>query len=253
MNLNEYWKGVKRVALAFSGGTDSAYLLSEAMKSGCEVHPYFVKTAFQPQFELDDAMQLANELGVELTIIEKDILQVPEVAVNPENRCYYCKQAIFQSIAEAALADGCQFVMDGTNASDDADSRPGMKALAEMGVRSPLRECGLTKQEIRRKSREAGLFTWDKPAYACLATRIPAGTSIEPDVLKRIEQAEQVLSDAGFVDFRIRVFQGAAILQMTEQQWNRVCLHRGSLFQSISPYFNRVLLDLNPREESVEV
>ena len=111
-----------------------------------------------------------------MTVVEADILAVPEAAANGPQRCYHCKTALFSQLRQAAREDGYTVLLDGTNASDDAGDRPGMRALRELEVRSPLRECGLTKEEVRRRSREAGLFTWDKPAYACLATRIPTGT-----------------------------------------------------------------------------
>ena len=175
MTLNEFFSLVPKAAVAFSGGTDSAFLLWAARECGCEVRAYYGKTAFQPQFELEDARRLASELEVPMTVVEADILSVPEAAANGPQRCYHCKTALFSRLRQAAREDGYTVLLDGTNASDDAGDRPGMRALRELEVRSPLRECGLTKDEVRRRSREAGLFTWDKPAYACLATRIPTG------------------------------------------------------------------------------
>ena len=175
MTLNEFFSLVPKAAVAFSGGTDSAFLLWAAREFGCEVRAYYGKTAFQPQFELEDARRLASELEVPMTVVEADILSVPEAAANGPQRCYHCKTALFSRLRQAAREDGYTVLLDGTNASDDAGDRPGMRALRELEVRSPLRECGLTKDEVRRRSREAGLFTWDKPAYACLATRIPTG------------------------------------------------------------------------------
>ena len=170
MELNDFFKENPRAALAFSGGTDSAYLLYMALKCGAQVRPYYVKTPFQPRFELDDALRLARELGTELTVIEYDILDDGLIAANPADRCYHCKKKLFGLLLrERAANDGFPLIIDGTNASDEAGERPGMRALCELGVRSPLRECGLAKTEIRARSRTAGLFTWDKPAYACLA------------------------------------------------------------------------------------
>ena len=166
MTLNEFFSLVPKAAVAFSGGTDSAFLLWAAKKCGCDVRAYYVKTAFQPQFELEDARRLASELAVPMAVVEADILAVPEAATNGPQRCYHCKTALFSQLRQAAREDGYTVLLDGTNASDDAGDRPGMRALRELEVRSPLRECGLTKAEVRRLSREAGLFTWDKPAYA---------------------------------------------------------------------------------------
>ena len=164
MTLQEFFAKNTRAAIAFSGGVDSSYLLYAAVQCGADVHAYFAKTAFQPQFELDDARRLAENVGAKLTVLELDALSSEDVARNPANRCYYCKQNIFGNLKRAATEDGFTLILDGTNASDDAGDRPGMRALREMDVRSPLRECGLTKAEIRRLSHEAGLFTWDKPA-----------------------------------------------------------------------------------------
>ena len=184
MTLQEFFAENARAAIAFSGGVDSSYLLYAAVQCGADVHAYFAKTAFQPRFELDDARRLAESVGTKLTVLELDALSSEDVARNPANRCYYCKQNIFGNLKRAAAEDGFTLILDGTNASDDAGDRPGMRALREMDVRSPLRECGLTKAEIRRLSHEAGLFTWDKPAYACLATRIPQGEMITGEKLR---------------------------------------------------------------------
>ena len=191
--LAEFFADHPRLALAFSGGTDSAYLLYAATACGCDVRAYYARSAFQPEFERQDALRLAEQLGASMREVPLDVLAVEDVRANPENRCYYCKQAIFTALTRAARADGYSDIMDGTNASDDAGDRPGMKALAEIGVLSPLRLCGITKAGVRTLSRQAGLFTADKPAYACLATRIPAGTPIDADTLKRVEGAEGAL------------------------------------------------------------
>ena len=204
MDLKYFFQENPKVALAFSSGVDSAYLLYAAMENGAQVRAYYVKSVFQPQFELADARRLAAELGADMRELKAEVLD-PAIAANPADRCYYCKKKIFAAIAETAAADGFPVLMDGTNASDNAGDRPGMRALAELSVRSPLRECGLTKDEIRRRSKEAGLFTWDKPAYACLATRIPTGTEITRERLCRTEAAESYLAEIGLTDFRVRM------------------------------------------------
>ena len=250
MTLNEFFSSVPKAAVAFSGGTDSAFLLWAARECGCDVRAYYVKTAFQPQFELEDARRLALELEVPMTVVEVDILAVPEAAANGPQRCYYCKTALFSQLRQAAREDGYTVLLDGTNASDDAGDRPGMRALRELEVRSPLRECGLTKDEVRRRSREAGLFTWDKPAYACLATRIPTGTPITKEDLLRVERAEGTLHTLGFQDFRLRLFHGAARLQMTEKQLPLALEKQAELRAALQPDFSDVLLDLVPRTPS---
>ena len=247
MELRDFFQECPKVALGFSGGVDSAYLLYAALDHGAQVRPYFIKTAFQPQFELEDARRLASELEVPMTVVEADILSVPEAAANGPQRCYHCKTALFSRLRQAAREDGYTVLLDGTNASDDAGDRPGMRALRELEVRSPLRECGLTKDEVRRRSREAGLFTWDKPAYACLATRIPTGAPITKEDLEKVERAEGALHALGFRDFRVRLFHGAARLQVTEEQLPLVLEQREAISSSLGAAFDGVLLDLKPR------
>lgn len=251
MDLQAFFRENPRAALGFSGGVDSALLLWAGVTYGEQVRPYFVKTAFQPQFELEDARRLCRELGVELTVIELDILAVPCVAENPGDRCYHCKRALFTALRDRARADGFSLLLDGTNASDDAGDRPGMRAISELSVRSPLRECGLTKDQVRALSREAGLFTWDKPAYACLATRIPTGTALTAEMLTRVEMAEAAMAGLGFTDFRVRTADGAARLQVTEEQLPRVLARREEILRALAPEFSAVTLDLAPRKASV--
>ena len=247
MTLEEFFRSVPKAALAFSGGTDSAFLMWAAKHYGCDLKAYYVNTAFQPEFELEDAQRLSEELSVPMKIVEKDILAVPEAAENGPRRCYYCKQAIFTALWEAVRADGYTVLLDGTNASDDAADRPGMQALRELSVRSPLRECGITKPEIRRLSQEAGLFTWEKPAYACLATRIPAGTRIVDEDLKRVESAENMLADLGFRDFRVGMYHGGARLQVTEEQLALALEKRLEIVSGLRELFPAVMLDMEPR------
>ena len=247
MTLLEFFKENPKAALGFSGGVDSSYLLYAGVQAGADIHPYYIKTAFQPQFELDDAERLCAQLGVPLTVLELDVLKNEAVTANPPDRCYHCKTALFGALSARALADGYTLLLDGTNASDDAGDRPGMRALKELHVCSPLRECGLTKAEIRRLSREAGLFTWDKPAYACLATRIPSGDAITAEKLLATERAEAFLFSLGLTDFRVRNYRGAARLQFPEAQLNAVLAHRAEILQELKKNYPAVLLDLEVR------
>ena len=247
MELRDFFQECPKVALGFSGGVDSAYLLYAALDHGAQVRPYFIKTAFQPQFELEDARRLCAQLGVELTVVELDVLQIPGVAENPPDRCYHCKRALFGRLRQQAQADGYTVLIDGTNASDDAGDRPGMRALGELSVRSPLRECGISKAQVRALSKEAGLFTWDKPAYACLATRVPTGEAITPETLRKVEAAEEALFSLGYSDLRVRVFHGAARLQLPGQQLGQAAKEREAISQALSPWFDTVLLDLKER------
>ncbi len=251
MTLETFFREVPRAAVAFSGGTDSAFLLWAAKKQGCQIQAYYIHTVFQPWFELEDAGRLAGELDVPMQVIDMDILGVPEAAENGPRRCYYCKRALFTRLREQAAADGYTVLLDGTNASDDAGDRPGMQALQELKVRSPLRECGITKDMVRSFSREAGLFTWEKPAYACLATRIPMGTEITREELRRAEQAEKALMALGFRDFRVRLSGEGARLQLTGEQMPLAAEKRKEIVQALRPLFHQVLLDLEERRPSV--
>ena len=251
MTLREFFAENSKFALAFSGGADSAYLLYAAKDCGADVTAYFVKTPFQPEFEFGDAVRLAKELGAKLRIVECDPLADAAVRSNGPDRCYHCKRRIFSAIAESAAADGRGLIIDGTNASDDASDRPGMRALRELGVRSPLRECGITKPELRRLSAEAGLFTAKKPAYACLATRIPTGEAIEPETLRRVECAEEALMELGLSDFRVRVRRGAGLIQVTEGQMPFVLENRLEVIGRVRPFFDEIYLDLDARKASL--
>ena len=248
MELKQFFKENPRVALAFSGGVDSAFLLWAAKDAGADVTAYYVKSAFQPESELRDAKRLCDELNTRMTVIELDVLDDSTITANPANRCYYCKKRIFTAIAESARADGYDVLIDGTNASDDDADRPGIRALQELSVRSPLRECGIPKSEVRQLSREASLFTWDKPAYACLATRIPTGEIITAEKLQKTERAEEYLERLGFRDFRVRLMNGCAKLQLTEEQLPLLLEKRTDILAGLSLDYDAVVLDLEVRK-----
>lgn len=247
MLIQDFFKENPICAVAFSGGVDSACLLWAAAAYGSRTAAYFVKTPFQPVFELEDARETAGRLGAELRVLEADILSVPEVAANPTDRCYYCKRALFARILEEAARDGFPMVLDGCNASDDASDRPGMRALRELGVRSPLRECGIDKAGVRRLARQAGLPVWDKPSYACLATRVPAGRTIIQGDLERVERGEEALSRLGFRDFRLRLTAGGAKLQLPEGQLPLALERRADILSALETDFPELTLDLRPR------
>lgn len=247
MELTQFFQEHPKAAVAFSGGVDSAYLLYAAVTCGAEVMAYYVKTAFQPAFELEDACQLSRQLGFPMKVLQLDILCRENVTANPADRCYHCKKAIFSAIAEEAAKDGFSLLLDGTNASDQEADRPGFRALRELQVCSPLRLCGLTKAEIRRLSRQAGLFTHDKPAYACLATRIPTGEPITGEKLRITEEAEQFLAGLGFRDFRVRLRQGEARLQLTQADLPLLLQHREAIVTELLHNYSGVTLDLEVR------
>lgn len=247
MELTRFFTEHPKAAIAFSGGVDSAYLLYAAIRAGADVTAYCACTEFQPRFELEDAMSLASSLGARLVFLRLSALEDETIASNPENRCYFCKRRIFSAILKRAESDGYDLLLDGTNASDDLSQRPGSRALAELSVRSPLLEAGLTKAEIRRLSREAGLPTWDKPAYACLATRIPAGEPITREALARTERAESYLSSLGFRDFRVRTRGNGALLQVRQEDLPLVLSRREEIVNTLKSDYVSVTLDLEVR------
>lgn len=247
MTLEDFFAAHPRCALGFSGGVDSSYLLAAGIRAGARIRAYYIKTAFQPEFELEDAKRIAAQLSAELRIIELDILKDTVIADNSDDRCYHCKTRIFSVINAAASADGFFLLLDGTNASDDASDRPGMKALDEMSVMSPLRMCGLTKDMIRERSHEMGLFTWNKPAYACLATRIRTGQQITSEALQKVEKAEMYLKSLGFMDIRVRTDGDTAKIQVPEAQIDLLAAQRIEIVKELKQSFQTILLDLEGR------
>ena len=250
MELRDFFAAHPRCALAFSGGVDSSYLLYEGLKWAESLGVYYVKSAFQPAFEARDALRMAETLGAKVTVLQADVLACPAVAANPPDRCYHCKKVILSTIKAAAEADGYTVLLDGTNLSDDVDERPGWRALGEAGVLSPLRLCGLTKETIRERSRWAGLFTWDKPAYACLATRVRTGQPLDEKTLFRVEAAENALLWLGFSDFRVRTFDGRARLEFTADQIGEARESFDKIRALLAPYFTQIESELREREKS---
>jgi len=207
------------VAVAFSGGVDSSLLLAIAARL------YHVKlialtatSVSYPASELEEARMLAARLGVAHRFIEVDQMAIKQFADNTPDRCYYCKKAIFERLWEEARKEGFECLVDGTNTDDLKRYRPGQQALLELGVRSPFREADISKQEIRKISRELGLSTAGKPSYACLASRVPYGEKITPEKLSRIEAAERFLADNGFSDIRVRCHENLARIEVAPAQ-----------------------------------
>lgn len=245
--METFFREYKKAAIAFSGGTDSAYLLYAALQHGADVTAYFARSAFQPRFELDDAIRLAEHLHARLRVVDVDVLSVESIVRNPHDRCYHCKRCIMKAISAAAAEDGYFLLLDGTNASDDIAQRAGYRALQELHVLSPLRLCGLTKAEIRKRSAQAGLFTHNKPAYACLATRIPTGEPITAQKLAATETAEAFLFSLGFSDFRVRLFHGAAVLQLPAAQSDLLLRQREKILTTLKRSYSAVYFDLEAR------
>jgi uncharacterized protein len=213
---------MESMVVAFSGGVDSTFLAREANRVlGQRSFCVTIRSTIHPEFEAREAAELVRTVGLRHRFVDADVLSIPEVRGNSPDRCYHCKRALFSELSALAAAEGLSWVADGTNLDDDNDYRPGMKALAELGIRSPLREAGLTKGDIRELSRRADLPTWDKPAYACLATRIPYGRDLTPEALRMVEQGEAALRGMGFRRFRLRHHDDTARIEIAPEELDR--------------------------------
>lgn len=214
--LRETLSGIDKAIVAFSGGVDSAFLLNIAHDvMGDRVTAITSESPIHPSIDLEDAKKIAAQIGVKHLIIRTREMAKEDFLENPPHRCYICKLTIFSAIQQIASTQGIHVILDGSNSDDDDDYRPGMQALKELGIRSPLKEVGLTKEEIRQLSQRLHLHTWDKPAMACLASRIPYGSRITIDKLKRIDKAENYLRDQGFKEVRVRDHEGLARIEVS--------------------------------------
>ena len=210
--LNSILKGLDSAVVAFSGGVDSSLLLYRAhkiKKSG--IIAVTIKTPYIPAREIEEATEFTQKYGIKHKILN---ISFPEVIRhNPVERCYLCKKTLFTQIVDFAAKNKYEHILDGSNADDTGEFRPGLKALKEMGIRSPLLESGLTKKEIRELLNMEGLNIWDKPAMACLLTRIPYNTEIKPEMLKMIEEAENILFEKGYPGTRVRIHEDVARIE----------------------------------------
>jgi uncharacterized protein len=214
--LQSILREMKSALVAFSGGVDSTLLLKVACDElGGQVSAITIDAPFHSRYEVQEARRLAETMGVEHLVLDAHGLKIEGLAYNPPDRCYLCKKAVFSLCAEKALEAGRAFLLDGSNADDLSDYRPGRRALEELAVRSPLLEADLDKKEIRALSRRLGLDTWDKPALACLLTRFPHGEEITTGRLEMVEQCEEYLREQGFGLFRVRAHADSARIETT--------------------------------------
>lgn len=203
------------LAVAFSGGVDSTYLLHEAVKAGKEkVTALIMKTPSVPKRELDEAVTFCKSRGISFFVLSADPFSAAGFRENGRDRCYICKHFLFSTLLEKAKEERIPFVADGTNADDRKEFRPGLRALKELDIRSPLAEAGLTKKEIRELSEKEGLPTWNKPSFSCLATRFPYGEELTVEKLRRTEAAENLLAELGFTQRRVRVHGDLARIEV---------------------------------------
>jgi len=220
------------VAVAFSGGVDSSlmiYIAHKILKNKAKA--YTIKTPYIANWELDEAKEFCNIFNIPLEIVELPMAEA--LLNNPDDRCYLCKNVLFSKLKKIAKREGYNWVSDGTNHDDRSDFRPGMKALKELAIRSPFLEAAITKQEIRDLSEHFGLPTWDKPAYACLLTRIPHNTIVIQDNLDMIEQAEKFLIDLGFRAVRVRLHNDLA----------RIEVNPGNITMISKPVISKQIID----------
>ena len=221
--LKENLRSYENAIVAFSAGVDSAFLAYKAHEVlGSRMAAVTVSAPSFPARELAEAEGFCKKYGIKHIVRGFDQLSVKGFADNPPDRCYHCKKGIFAVITEAAGESGIVTVAEGSNLDDMSDFRPGLKAIKELGVRSPLREAGLTKSNIRELSRQHGLPTWNKPSFACLASRIPYGDSITSGKLEMIDKAEQKLSELGFTQYRVRLHGDIARIELPQEEFGLI-------------------------------
>ena len=222
-----------RVVVAYSGGVDSTLLLRVAKESLREGNVVAV-TALSPLYpdrELAGAKKMAQEMGVKHILIESNELEIEGFSKNPSNRCYFCKKELFEEMQNLARKEAISFVVEGSTLDDVKDHRPGRRAIQELGIRSPLQEARFTKEDVRELSRTLGLPTWDKPSFACLASRFPYGEEITPEGLRMVDEAENFLFSLGFKQVRVRHYQSLARIEVYPEEMSR--LMNGSLREKV--------------------
>ncbi|MBU1726133.1 MAG: ATP-dependent sacrificial sulfur transferase LarE [Candidatus Omnitrophica bacterium] len=254
MNSTYKFKKLKKIIsgygsclIAYSGGVDSTFLLKAASLAlpKDKILAVSANSATYPKEELLFAKRMAKELGIRHKIIQTKELESSYFTFNPINRCYYCKKELFSQLKKIAKEFKLNFVCDASNVSDKLDFRPGNRAKQGLGVRSPLVEAGLSKEDIRKASRKLGLKTWDKPSLACLASRIPYGTKITPKLLDRINQAEVYLRQIGFNQVRLRHYNGLCRIEVLKDDLPRLLKKRNQVIDKLKRLgYNYITLDL---------
>lgn len=237
--LQNLLKDMKSVLIAFSGGVDSTFLLKVAKDTlGDNVLAVIAESPTYPESEVRFANAMCETFGVKRRVIETDEFSDENFVTNPKERCYFCKKELFSKLQDIAKKNNIPYVLDGSNYDDKFDYRPGMKAKKELGIRSPLLELGFTKQDIRDHSKELGLPTWDKPSYACLASRIPYGTRITQEILAKVGEGEKFLTLLGFKQLRVRHHGPIVRIEVDKQSVGRIM--QDGLMDKISRKFEEL-------------